>query len=412
MWIIACAVRVCELCQKGVAYAICHLQTPLLRATLPICYNPDMHIGIDARLPYYQMGGISQYVLHLLSALAALDADNRYTVFHSRKDGRSYTPAAPNFGRGNLWTPCHHRFEKWTLAAELLPHRLDVLHSPDFIPPAAGARRSVITIHDLNFIYYPQFLTAESRRYYADQIQWAIDHAAAISADSHATRQDVIDHLRVDPAKITTVHLAANPLYQRDYAAADIDATLRQHNLPHGFILFVGTLEPRKNLPTLIRAYKLLRDEAQVTAPLILVGGKGWIYDDIFATIAELGLNDHVRHLSGIYDEQLAHLYHAAGVLVTPSFYEGFGLPALEAQHCGCPVVVSRRGSLPEIVGPDGEMVVDPDDVEAWAVRLHRILSDSQLRQAMIANGYRQASTFTWGKTAVQTLKLYTGTNR
>jgi glycosyltransferase involved in cell wall biosynthesis len=368
-----------------------------------------MHIGIDARLPFYQMGGISQSVLHLLPALAELDRANRYTIFHSRKDGRSYTPPSANFQRQNLWTPCHHRREPWALAAELLPHRLDVLHSPDFIPPLWGAKRKVITVHDLNFIFYPEFLTPESLRYYAGQIQSAVRRADAIAVDSEATRQDLIERLRVPPEKVTTVLLAANPVYEREVGETAVTQTLQKHNLPRGFILFVGTLEPRKNVPTLIRAYDLLRRETEIDVPLILVGGKGWIYDDIFATIDQLGLRGHVRHLSGIFDEELAHLYHGAGVLVTPSFYEGFGLPALEAMHCGCPAVVSRRGSLPEIVGPDGLMIDDPEDVTAWADVLHRILTDSDLRRDVIARGHAQAKTFSWEKTAQQTLQLYHG---
>ncbi len=368
-----------------------------------------MHIGIDARLPFYQMGGISQSVLHLLPALAKLDQANQYTIFHSRKDGRSYTPSAANFQRRDLWTPCHHRLEPWSLSTELLPHRLDALHSPDFIPPLWGARRKIITVHDLNFIFYPEFLTPESLRYYAGKIQSAVKRADAIAVDSEATRQDLMERMRVPADKVTTVLLAANPIYERAHEETAVTATLQKHNLPRGFILFVGTLEPRKNIPTLIKAYDLLRQETAVDVPLILVGGKGWIYDDIFAAIDELGLRDHVRHLSGIFDEELAHLYHGAGVLVTPSFYEGFGLPALEAMHCGCPAVVSRRGSLPEIVGPEGLMIDDPEDAAAWADILRRILTDSDLREAVIARGYAQAKTFSWEKTARQTRQLYHG---
>jgi len=367
-----------------------------------------MHIGIDCRLPFYQMGGISRYTIHLIQALAAIDVENRYTIFHSRKDGRSYLPSAPNFQRQNLWTSCHHRWERPLLAAELLPHRLDVLHSPDFIPPLAGAKRFIITVHDLNFIFYPEFLTVDSLRYYRDQIGAAVAKADHISADSHATRQDLIEQVGATPEKISAIHLAANPLYERPFPPDEIQATLRQYNLPAGFVLAVGTLEPRKNLPMLIRAYKQMMVETAVDIPLILVGGKGWIYDEIFAVIAALGLQGQVRHLSGLSDEQLGHLYHAAGVLVTPSTYEGFGLPALEAMHCGCPVIVSSCGSLPEVVGEAG-ILLAPDDESAWAEAMHQVLTDSVLRERLVANGRSQAATFTWEKTARATLALYAG---
>jgi glycosyltransferase involved in cell wall biosynthesis len=140
--------------------------------------------------------------------------------------------------------------------------------------------------------------------------------------------------------------------------------------------------------------------------PLILVGSKGWIYAEIFATIEQLGLQDQVRHLSGIYDEALAHLYRAAGVLVTPSHYEGFGLPALEAMHSGCPVIVSNRGSLPEVVGPAG-LLLEPDDVTGWAEALTRVLTDSGRRNKMVAQGKAQAATFSWPRTAEKMAALY-----
>jgi glycosyltransferase involved in cell wall biosynthesis len=366
-----------------------------------------MYIGIDVRLPFYQMGGISQYILHLLPALAELDSQNQYALFHMGRDGRSHTPpAAPNFQRKNVHTPCHHKLERWTLGLELLSHRLDVLHSPDFIPPQWGGRRKVITVHDLNFIFYPQFLTQGSMAYYADQIERAVLVADHISADSHATRHDLIEQLRVPPEKITTVHLAANPLYERVYEEAAVSATLQKHNLPRDFILFVGTLEPRKNLPFLIRAYNDLLAQGEIDVPLILVGGKGWLNEEVFATIDELNLHEKVRHLSGIFDEELAHLYHAAGVLVTPSHYEGFGLPALEAMHCGCPVIVSNRGSLPEVAGEAG-MQLPLDDEAVWTDGLRRVLTDAALRQKMIERGHAQAKTFTWQKAAEMTLQIY-----
>ena len=355
-----------------------------------------MLIGIDLRLPTYQMGGISQYALHLLPALAELDTDHTFLVLHSRKEKRSFLPEGnKRFVRKNLWTPCHHRMERWTLGAEIAPLKLDVMHSPDFIPPAGGAKRKIITIHDLNFIYYPQFLTESSRRYYLDQIQWAADNADHISADSEATRADIIKLLGVSENKVTTVHLAANSIYKEQFSAEEIAQTLNKYGLQRGFVLFVGTLEPRKNLPMLAKVYKRLREEKKHTQPLILIGANGWETKEIFEAIQDLKLEDNVYHLEGIYDRELAHMYHAAGVLVTPSHYEGFGLPALEAQTCACPVVVSNRGSLPEIVGQRGIM--------------DQVLTDDDLRQDMIIQGQEQAKKFSWKKSAAQTVKIYEG---
>lgn len=366
-----------------------------------------MRIGIDCRLPTYQMGGISRYTIHLIKALGRLDGGEQFTIFHSRKERRSFLPAdGRRFSRSDLWTPCHHRLEHWTLAAELGPHRLDVFHSPDFIPPAGGAGRRVITIHDLTFLYYPEFLTAESRRYYNGQINWAVKSADRISADSEATRLDLIKLLGVPPEKVTTIHLAANPLFAAEYAAEDVAATLAAHDLRPGFIMAVGTLEPRKNIPLLLRAYQRLRREHGLDIPLLLVGGKGWIYNDIFGAIDQLGLKGQVCHLSGVTDIALAHLYRAAGALAFPSHYEGFGLPALEAMHAGCPVVASDRGSLPEVVGAAG-ILLPPDDEAAWAAALARALTDAPLRDALARAGRAQAARFSWEKTAAATLALY-----
>ncbi len=365
-----------------------------------------MRIGIDARLPFYQLGGISQYVLHLLPALAQRTQQHDFRIIQMAKDSQTRTPDAPNFQRINVRTPCHHRFEKWTLSAELLPQTLDLLHSPDFIPPIRGAKRHLITVHDLNFLYYPQYLTAESRAYYNDQIQWAVERADGISADSDHTRNDIIEQLNVSAEKVKTIHLAANPLYQMRYESWEIEQTLAHLNLPHDFLLFVGTIEPRKNIPTLLRAYYDLHHDFGVDLPLVLVGRKGWLSDDVFAFIDQLNLNHCVRHLTGVYDEQLAHLYHAASVLLLPSHYEGFGLPPLEAMHCGCPIITSDRGSLPEIVG-DAGFLLDADDIPVWIETIHHVLHNTSVRMGMIERGYEQAGQFDWGKSAEQTLAFY-----
>jgi glycosyltransferase involved in cell wall biosynthesis len=165
-------------------------------------------------------------------------------------------------------------------------------------------------------------------------------------------------------------------------------------------------LEPRKNLPGLLQAYRLLLDARATAAPLVLVGGKGWLYDEVFERVEALRLNGHVRFLHGVPDVDLPGLYNAASVLATPSFYEGFGLPALEAMACGTPVVVADRASLPEVVGEAG-LLVDPDDVDDIAQALIRVLTDGVLRARMRALGLAQAARFTWERTAQATLAVY-----
>ena len=363
-----------------------------------------MRIGIDARILAYRRGGIASYVSHLLPALAAIDPETNYQVLHNWRDRGRGRPGA-NFHRVTVWTPCHHRLERWALGAEVARLRLDLLHSSDFIPPAFGARRFVITVHDLNFLYYPQFLTRESRRYYAGQVAWAVGRVAHILADSEATRQDIIRLLDVSPEKVTTVHLAADPTF-RSLAEPEVEAVLSCYDLEPGYILFVGTLEPRKNLPGLLSAYRLLLDRGMTDALLVVVGGRGWLYEETFNRVERLGLSDRVRFLHGVPDAELPALYNGATLLAAPSFYEGFGLPALEAMACGTPVVVSDRGSLPEVVGEAG-IQVNPDEPEEIAQGMAAVLSAPDLRHRLQAAGLARAAGFTWEETACRTLEVY-----
>jgi glycosyltransferase involved in cell wall biosynthesis len=363
-----------------------------------------MRVGIDARIVYYAPGGIRSYTLHLLDALAQLDDKTEYYILHSRKDRDPPLPG-PNFHPCACWTPSHHRLERWTLGLEIARLGLDLLHSPDFIPPKFGYQRSVITIHDLNFLYYPKFLTSESRRYYNQQIEWAIQKTDHILADSYATKNDLVSLLEVEEGKVTVAHLAAAHFFQV-LQREEAKRVALHYDLQPGFLLFVGTLEPRKNVPGLLRAYSILLEEEATSAPLVLLGGRGWLYDDIFERVEALNLNEHVRFLHDVPDADLPSLYNAASLLVTPSFYEGFGLPALEAMSCGTPVVVADRASLPEVVGEAG-LLVNPDDPADIAQALARVLEDSSLRSQMRAEGLAQAKCFSWEKTAQATLEVY-----
>lgn len=363
-----------------------------------------MHIALDARLAYYRRySGIGQYIVQLAARLPALAAPHSFTVIHSRKDHQP--PHGPGARLAAAWTPSHHRWEQLTLPLELARWRVDLLHSPDFIPPWHGRFRRVITVHDLNFLLYPQFLTAESRRYYNAQIARAVRTADHIAADSYATKLDLIKLLNVPDDKISVVWLAPSDLYGPIVPAAT-DEVRRRLQLPDRFILYAGTLEPRKNVAGLLRAYRLLLDRGERRADLVLAGSRGWLFDETRALIDELRLADRVHWIDSPPDRDLAALYQLAAAFALPSYYEGFGLTLLEAMACGAPTIISDRGSLPEIAG-GASLIIDPDDAAELAEALQRVLGDETVAADLRAKGFERVRAFSWERCARETLAIY-----
>ncbi len=363
-----------------------------------------LRIGIDARLVYYSQAGIAQYTLRLIQGLADLDRENQFIILQSRKDKHTIVDK-PSFKRVSLWTPSHHRLEQYSLHLEISGLDLDVLHSPDFIPPFRRNCKSIITIHDLAFLLYPHFLTKESARYYG-QIDQAVKRTDHIIAVSESTRQDTIRLLGAPEHKITVIYESANPVYRPVDNREALEQTKSKYHISGDFILFVSTIEPRKNLPTLLKAYRQLLDSYKANVKLAVVGRRGWLSEEVFTLVDKLKLTNDVFFLGRVTGEDLLHLYNAAQLLAQPSFYEGFGLPPLEAMACGTPVVVSNVSSLPEVVG-DAGLLVDPEDVSELAVAIWRVLTDQALRADLIAKGLKRARCFSWEKTARQTLELY-----
>jgi glycosyltransferase involved in cell wall biosynthesis len=363
-----------------------------------------MRIGIDARLVYYSQAGITQYILRLIQGLAEIDRENEFIILQSRKD-KNFIVDKANFKRVSLWTPSHHRLEQVALRVEISGLDLDVLHNPDFIPPFHRNCKSIITIHDLAFLVYPHFLTKESARYYS-QIDQAVKWTDHIIAVSESTKQDTIRLLGVPEHKITVIYESANPIYRPSKDQEILEQTKSKYHIEGDFILFVSTIEPRKNLPTLLKAYRQLLDSYKASVKLVVVGRRGWLSEEVFTLVDELKLTNDVLFLGRLSIEDLPHLYNAAQLLVQPSFYEGFGLPPLEAMACGTPVVVSNVSSLPEVVG-DAGLLVDPEDVSELTVAIWRVLTDQALREDLIAKGFKRAQCFSWEKTALQTLELY-----
>jgi glycosyltransferase involved in cell wall biosynthesis len=364
-----------------------------------------MRIGIDARLVFYNRAGIGQYILQLTEALASLKPhEDTFLLLQSRKD-RGSIVKSNGFLRKSLWTPSHNRFEQTALSFEISRLGLDLLHSPDFIPPFRRNYKSVITIHDLAFLLYPHFLTKESARYYGqiDQAWRKTDHIIAVS---EATKHDSIKMLGVPEKKITVIHEAANPIYRPLPIEEARQVAKEKYKLDQDFILFVSTIEPRKNLPGLLQAYRRLRDDYKRDETLVLAGSNGWLWEEVYETVAKLNLEKHVAFLGRVPSEDLVYLYNASRLLVHPSFYEGFGLTPLEAMTCGTPVIVSNTSSLPEVVG-DAAVLINPHDIEGLTVAIWRVLTEPDLRKDLSCKGLKRAKKFSWKHAAEKTLEVY-----
>lgn len=353
------------------------------------------HIGIDARLTYYRIGGISTYIRRTISALEQLNTGHHYTVFQSQKATDSLVES---FDAAKLRTPAHHRVERLAMSIELFRHRLDLLHSPDFIPPYHGAKYHVITVHDLTFLHYPEYITADSQRYYNKQIQAAVELADHILSDSESTKQDMIHMLNV-PADKIIVHMLGVDEKFKPLPRAKTKPIIDALGLPDIYILVVGTIEPRKNLVGLAKAYRDLLTELPDAPPIVFVGHPGWHYEQLMSEIEAVGVNDHLIFASNVDDEQLVSIYNHARTVITPSFYEGFGLPALEGMACGIVPVVSNVSSLPEITGDVG-LLVNPHDTTTISEALKKVLTDSTWCQTQSQAGIQRAKQFTWDETA------------
>ncbi len=362
-----------------------------------------VHIGIDARLNAYRVGGISTYTRQIIKELEAFAITQNLTVFESRK---TQERLSERFAFQKLWTPPHHRYERLALSVELVRHRLNLFHSPDFIPPRFGARHFIITVHDLTFLHYPQYLTADSRRYYNDQIGMATRQASHIFAVSEATQRDLQTLLNVPESKITVHQEGVNNAFE-PLLPAQTNPVLEKYGLPKdGYLLHVGTVEPRKNIMGLLKAYENLHQQMADVPPLVLVGRRGWLLDETVTAIEQASRQYPVIWKENVSQQDLPAVYNGALLLVLPSFYEGFGLPALEAMACGVVPLVSNTSSLPEVVGQVG-LMFNPHDPESIAEAVKYALMNHSWRSEQAALARQQAQKFSWAKGAETVLHTY-----
>ncbi len=366
-----------------------------------------MLIGVDAsRATRARRTGTERYSLELIRHLLALDGRHRWRLYFQ-------SPPAPGlFAAGEqvtyrvlpiprLWTHLGLSWEMWRRPP-------DVLFVPAHVLPLWRPRRTVVTVHDIGYHYYPNAHPRRQRIYLAWSTRWNVRVATKVLADSQATRDDLVTAYGVDPAKIVVVYPGRDESLKREDDPDKQAAARARYGIGPHYILYVGTLQPRKNLVRLIQAFARLIARATDIPDdleLVLAGQPGWLSASILGEPRRLGIEARVRFPGYLDDADLAPLISGARVYAYPSLYEGFGFPVLEAQACGVPVLTSAASSLPEVAG-DAAWLVDPTDVEAIAAGLHRLLTDQTLRAALIERGYANVRRFSWARAARQVLDV------
>lgn len=282
----------------------------------------------------------------------------------------------------------------------------DIYHETTYFPCLVDQRlKTVITIHDLSLLKYPEYHPDERVAYVNKYLHKRLSEANHILAVSDFTRREIIKELAIPEKKISVVHEAANAVFYRR-SAEEVEKLLLRYGLPRHYMLYVGTMEPRKNLLQVVRAMSLFPDNLRKHLPLVCVGWRGWKNEELMVEIKRLGVAADFFFLGRVADNNLAKLYSGARVFLYPSLYEGFGLPILEAMACGCPVICSNQASLPEVAG-DAAVFVAPEDHELLAYKIENTIENEDFRQYLVESGYQRAAKFSWEKTAGKTIEVF-----
>jgi len=373
-----------------------------------------MRVAIDYTPAIRQQAGIGRIVRGQINALVAQPRGVEFRLFVSGRVTEAERRAAPlplhttPISERNMTRLWHRLNSPWPRVISFTGGPLDLCHATDFVLPPHGARRAVLTVHDLAFHFYPDAAMPSLHHYLHVVVPRSVRRADHLIADSHNTARDLQDVWQIPPEQITVVQGAVDRArFQPVTDPARLAGVRAKYQVGDGpFILAVSRLEPRKNHTRLIEAFHLARQEANLPHRLIIGGAKGWLYDSIFAKAEELNLQEVVHFPGFVADDDLAALYSAAEFVAYPSLYEGFGLPIIEALACGTPVLTGDNSCLPEAGGP-GAVYVDALDTASIAQGIIRLADDAALRQALAAAGRQHAAAFTWERSAQQLLDAY-----
>ena len=371
-------------------------------------FEAKLRIAIDAHTVGTKLGGNESYAVNLIEALAQIDNVNQYTIYITTNEARErFGNRWPNFKvRSTLpHTPLIRI--PLTLSAELRKNPVDVLHVQFTAPPLCPCP-VVVSIHDLSFEHLPQTFKRRSRTQLRLTVRHSARRAARILSLSEHTRQDIIETYGVQPQRVTAIPLAAPDHFGPVTDYRELQRVRHNYGIDGDYILSVGSIQPRKNLARLIRAYASLRESgsADKLPKLVLVGKRAWLYDETLRALVETKVKDAVVLTGYVPESDLPALYSGALCFVYPSYFEGFGLPPLEAMKCGAAVIVGNKTSLPEVVG-DAALAVDPFDVDAIASAIRKLVNDTSLRRELSVKGLQRANEFNWRETARKTLAVY-----
>jgi glycosyltransferase involved in cell wall biosynthesis len=371
-----------------------------------------MRITIDLSPWVHHHAGLGRYAGELITELQRLAPQNEYVgLYHAAREIRM-NGALP--GIQTVRVPLDAK--PWRMSVLLAYYagmNMDgwlpatrLFHATDHLLPPFKNSATVFTLHDLIFRFFPQYHLPLNRWFLDLMLPRFLRRADAIIVVSENTKRDAVRLMGIPPEKMTVIYEGVNPTFHPIDDPTEFERVRAEYKLPHRFILFFSTIEPRKNLVTLLDAYAELLQQDVSTPPLVVMGRKGWLYQETLAHISVLGLSERVILTDWVRDYDVPAIINLAEVFVFPSLYEGFGLTPLEAMACGTPVISSNASSLPEVIG-DAGILIEPRDSAGFAEAMRRVLSDESLQRALRGKGLKQAGRFTWERTARETLRVY-----
>lgn len=379
-----------------------------------------MHIAVDATPLGEQLrAGVATYTLNLLKSLAKLDLKNKYTIYGVRLAPEELAIKSDNFKIKKMpdifrfWSVWYSLWYSWAFwyytgfPVQLFVDKPDIFLSTHPALPLYCPCPKIAVVHDLSFLRDKSFFKSRSQVILRKQLLHVVRRAKVIIAVSESTKKDLINFVKASPEKVAVIYEGYDTdAYKPQFDTDEVKALGQRYGIGGHYVLYVGTLEPRKNISRLIEAFASLKKQGGMQHKLVIAGKKGWFYNDIFQTVTRRGVDNEVVFTGYVPDRDLPLLISGADLFVYPSLYEGFGLPPLEAMACGIPVITSDSSSLPEVVGNAG-ILVDPHSVDEIAKAMYQVLSNAELREQMQHRGLDRARMFSWEKTAEETLKVF-----